>query len=131
MNGVQRFFYGRNGFDQLNIFFFVLYVVFFVLSMIFPGLIVFSIIMVAIIVVMFWRMLSKNLEARRKENNAFLKIWKPIAQFFKMPFLRFRDRKTHKYVKCPACKKYMRVKKGKGEREINCPMCSNRFKVNS
>ncbi len=92
---------------------------------------VFYILMVAILVLMVWRTLSRNISQRQKENAVFLVIWNPVAQFFKLPFLRFRDRKTHKYVKCPACRKYMRVKKGKGEREINCPLCSNRFKVNS
>lgn len=130
MDKIQRFFYGRNGFDQLNIFFFVLYVILFIVTIFLPWL-VFYILMVAILALMVWRTLSKNLTQRRKENAVFLKIWNPIAQFFKLPFLRFRDRKTHKYVKCPACKKYMRVKKGKGEREINCPLCSNRFKVKS
>ncbi len=130
MNALQRFFYGRNGFDQLNIFFFVLYFIFFVLTIFWPWL-VFYILMIAVLAVMVWRTLSKNLVQRRKENAVFLKIWNPIAQFIKLPFLKFRDRKTHKYVKCPACKKYMRVKKGKGERYINCPLCGNRFNVKS
>ncbi len=130
MDKLQRFFYGRNGFDQLNFFLFVLYFVFFIVTIFLPWLLIY-ILMVMILALMVWRTLSKNLTARRKENAVFLKIWNPVAQFFKLPFLKFRDRKTHKYVKCPACRKYMRVKKGKGEREINCPLCGNRFKVNS
>ncbi len=130
MNAIQRFFYGRNGFDQLNIFFFVLYFVFFIVTIFLPWL-VFYILMVALLVVMVWRTLSKNLVQRRKENATFLKLWNPVAQFIRLPFLKLRDRKTHKYVKCPSCKKYMRVKKGKGERYINCPMCDNRFNVKS
>jgi len=130
MNAIQRFFYGRYGFDQLNLFLFVLYFALFIVTIFWPWLII-HILMIILLIFMVWRMLSKNITQRRKENEVFLKIWNPIAQFFKLPFLRIRDRKTHKYVKCPSCKKYMRVKKGKGEREINCPLCGNRFKVKS
>ncbi len=130
MNALQRFFYGRNGTDHLNIFLLVLYFIIFIVTM-FVRWIGFYIIMAVLFGVILWRSLSKNLAQRRKENAAFLKIWNPVAQFFKLPFLRIRDRKTHKYVKCPACRKYMRIKKGKGERDINCPLCGNRFPVNS
>lgn len=130
MNFIQKFFYGRYGLDQLGIFSFIIYFILFIVT-IFWSFLPIHILMVLLLVVMLWRMLSKQYEKRRKENEVFLKIWKPVAQFFKLPFLRIRDRKTHKYVKCPACKKYMRIKKGKGEREINCPLCSNRFSVKS
>lgn len=130
MNAIQRFFYGRYGLDQLGIFSFVLYFLLFVLNLFVKWTVIY-VLMVVLLVVMLWRMLSKKYDKRRHENEIFLKVWNPIAQFFKLPFLRIRDRKTHKYVKCPACKKYMRIKKGKGEREINCPLCSNRFSVKS
>ncbi len=130
MNRIQRFFYGRNGTDQLNVFLLAIYLIFAIVTM-FVRWQIFYIIMLVLFGITLWRSLSKNLEKRRKENECFLRIWKPVAQFFKLPFLRIRDRKTHKYVKCPSCKKYMRIRKGKGEREINCPICNKRFKVKS
>ena len=128
-----RFFAGRYGFDKFNIFVFAIYIILFIVSIFTKGWlsIVFYVLMIAAVAYMLFRMLSRNTAKRYNENERFLKIWNPIAQFFKMPFLRFRDRKTHKYVKCPSCKKYMRIKKGKGERYINCPLCSHNFKVNS
>lgn len=129
---------GRYGFDKFNWFLFVLYVVLFFASVIVGSFtqnpivnLVFLVVMTAVVVYMFFRLLSRSIYKRQRENERFLNIWSRIVQFFKLPFLRFRDRKTHKYVKCPSCKKYMRIKKGKGERYINCPLCARNFKVNS
>jgi hypothetical protein len=70
-----------------------------------------------------FRVLSKNYEARRKELNWYLR-WseKPKAEL-KLLGNKFRDRKTHKYLKCKECKTVLRVPKGRGKIEITCPKC--------
>lgn len=70
-----------------------------------------------------FRSLSKNYEARRKELNWYL-LWseKPKA-FIKLLGNQIRDRKTHRYFRCKACKTVMRVPKGRGKIEITCPKC--------
>ena len=69
-NRIARFMAGRNGNDQLNIFLLILAVLFIVLGMILKnsGRIVFNTLTLASIVLVYIRMLSKNLEKRRAEN---------------------------------------------------------------
>lgn len=85
-----------------------------------------SILALAIFAVAIWRMLSRNIYARQKENAAYLRIWYRVKGFF----LRFKpraDAKTHKHFKCPKCRQEVRVPKGKGKVLITCPKCGEKF----
>lgn len=61
------------------------------------------------------RMYSRNIEARRRENAAFLRFWN-----------RLRD-KQYRYFRCPGCRQVVRVPRGKGRINIRCPKCSRQF----
>ena len=76
----------------------------------------------ALVVWMFSRMFSKNIVARKRENDKF-------CGFFRLRRNKFRDRKTHVYRKCPACKAVLRLPKAKGKHFVVCPRCKNRFEV--
>ena len=76
----------------------------------------------AMIVWMFFRMFSRNVAARRRENERF-------CGFFKLRRNKFRDRKTHVYRKCHACGAVLRLPKAKGKHFVVCPRCKNRFEV--
>ena len=76
----------------------------------------------ALVVWMFSRMFSKNIAARKRENDKF-------CGFFRLRKNKFRDRKTHVYRKCPACKAVLRLPKAKGKHFVVCPRCKNRFEV--
>lgn len=125
---VQRFFYGRNGVDKLNRFIFFLYLISFIVYLFVKHYIV-LIVSSIILIIYFYRMLSKKLYKRQKENEIYLKITSSI----KRPFLRFfhkiRDRKTHVYKKCPNCKKILKLRKVKGSHTVKCPVCSNHFNI--
>ena len=41
--------------------------------------------------------------------------------------LRFRQRKTHKFYRCPQCRQQLRVPKGKGRICITCRSCGAHF----
>ena len=69
-----------------------------------------------------YRMFSKNLTKRRKENEKF-------CGFFKLRKNKFRDRKTHVYRKCPDCKAVLRLPRAKGKHSVVCPRCKKRFTV--
>ena len=62
-----------------------------------------------------FRMYSKNIEARRRENAAFLNF-----------FAHLKD-KDHRYFRCPRCRQTVRVPRGRGKINIRCPKCSERF----
>lgn len=74
-----------------------------------------------------FRMLSRNIYKRRKENDKFLKYWWPIKMWFKRKLQRIKSSKTYAFFKCPACKNTLRVPKGKGKIQITCPKCGERF----
>ncbi len=67
---------------------------------------------------LFWcifRMYSRNLTARRRENTAFVSF-----------FSHLKDRE-HRYFRCPQCRQTVRVPRGRGRINIRCPKCSNHF----
>lgn len=81
----------------------------------------------ASLIISIMRMFSKNINDRYQENIKFLKITKPVRAQFQIWGLMWRDRKTHRYVKCDKCKTYSRVPKGIGKVKIRCKNCGNEF----
>lgn len=133
---LASFFYGRYGVDQLYKFlmivWFVLMIANFILGFFEGTAIVVSIISALSLVLFIWmmyRVLSKNVVARQKENYQYLTIKNKIVGWFNLQKRRFKERKTHSFKKCPSCKKTVRLKKIKGEHTVRCPLCSNTFKV--
>jgi len=81
----------------------------------------------AILIWCWFRILSRKTYKRSKENTTFLRMVFPITSRYRSLKKRFRDRKTHKYYRCPNCKQELRVPKGKGEITITCPKCKTKF----
>jgi ribosomal protein S27E len=73
------------------------------------------------------RMLSRNITRRRRENDRFLRYWWPIKTKVKRFFLNLKNRRTHRFFKCPSCKNTLRVPRGRGKLQITCPKCGERF----
>ena len=73
------------------------------------------------------RMLSKNIRRRRFENDRFLSHWWPIRTRFMLLRRRVKQRRTHRFLKCPSCRKTLRVPRRKGNLQITCPKCGERF----
>lgn len=132
---LYRFMQGRYGADQLSKFLLALMVAIWILSMILgiPGrhnLIFFTIssalsyLSIIIIIICWFRMFSKNIPKRYRENQKYLKR--------KSDFLSLFGRGAgsdmyNRVFKCPKCKQKVRVPKGKGKIAIRCPKCSNEF----
>ena len=62
-----------------------------------------------------WRLCSRNIEKRNRENRRFLT--------FKA---RLTDRRS-RYYRCPNCKQTVRVPRGRGKICIKCPKCGEKF----
>lgn len=129
---LARFFWGRYGIDQLYYALLLLYVVLavilaFPISLIVRALL--SVLQSVVVVYIFFRILSRNHAARRRENDAFLKVWKPVKN--KLVLLKnvIRDFKGYRYRTCPNCKATLRLPKRKGEHNVVCPCCKQRFSV--
>ncbi len=78
-------------------------------------------------VLFFWymfRVFSKNIYARQRENAVFLKLRQKVTLPFKMLF----DRK-HAFRICPYCKATLRLPRRKGKHTVCCPKCKRDFEV--
>lgn len=121
---LQRWMYGRYGYDELNKFLSITAIVLIPLSLFVPAL---NSIALFLLLWSMFRTCSKNLTNRQKERDTYLKVAGKVKQFFKLRKNMWRDRKTHRYYKCPSCNAYLRVPKGKGKIEISCPKCRNKI----
>ena len=84
---------------------------------------------VLLIVIIFYRYMSKNIKLRKKENDKYLEIKDKIIKLFDYNKKKYKDRNTHMYKKCPKCKQKIRLPLKKGKHTVKCPNCSNRFDV--
>ncbi len=130
MNWFKKFMNGRYGFDQLS-----------------QSMLVFSIIIMGIgiltdfrlinyiayltLIFIYIRAFSKDVYKRYEENQKFLKFWNPIRSKWIGFINRIRQSRTHKFYKCPSCKKQLRVPRGKGKINITCPECKTKFEARS
>ncbi len=119
-----RFMYGRyGGNDALNKALLWTYIVILVLGIISGWQWLWYVGFLAI-VFNIYRMFSRNIAARQKENAAYLSIKRKVL----MPFKQLMDRK-HAYRTCPHCKATLRLPRKKGKHTVACPKCKKDFKV--
>lgn len=125
-----RFMFGRCGIDQLNRFLSILSLVLMILAVVFNGT-VFSrivwLIAFVLLILVYARMLSRNLYKRSTENNRYLRIRMSIGGKFEMIKIRWAQRKDYKFFTCPACRTTLRVPRHKGKINIVCKKCGNSF----
>ena len=125
-NALSRFMYGRNGVDQLGWASLVLVLLLDTVELIVrskseTARMILSTVSFLVMVWILFRMFSRNLPKRRKENAWFLtKIVNPV----KNRKARSQD-KDHKYFTCPQCRTICRVPRGKGKIIITCPKCGS------
>jgi hypothetical protein len=127
-NKLTRLMIGRYGIDQL---YYALLGVWFVLlianTFIRSGII--SILMGAVLAGMIFRTLSRNIYKRRQENDKFMKMWNRIKAEGSLTMRRIREIKTHRFRKCPHCKRVLRLPRRKGKHTVKCPCCHHEFEL--
>lgn len=112
---LRKFMIGRYGIDNLGI---ILMVAGFVLSLFSRISIVISVISLLILGFGIFRMLSKNIPQRKKENSFVMDIFS-------------KKEAGYRYFRCPGCSQKIRVPKGKGKIRITCPKCGSKFEKNT
>lgn len=123
---LQRFMYGRYGPDDLSRFLSIFALILCIVSIFTKWTILNSLALVLLVFCIF-RIVSRNVAKRGRENLAFLRIKGNFGQYFIRIRTRLRQRKTHRFYKCPSCKQELRVPKGKGRISIHCPKCNTSF----
>ena len=124
---LREFLSSRYGMDKLNIFLIVSGMVLsLVLGFAFPKTL-WSYLSLIPLFLAAWRMISRDIAARAKENDGFTAIFRKPAAFVGFYSEAWKNRKTHKYFRCPKCRGTTRVPKGKGKLKIRCPHCGETF----
>ncbi len=121
---LQRWMYGRYGYDEFSRFLSIVSFILILASLLFAPL------LIPAWGLMLWstfRGFSKKLDKRRRERDTYLRVMGKLKAPFRLMKNKHRDRKTHRYFKCKACKAVLRVPKGKGEIVITCPKCQNKI----
>lgn len=129
INKLQRFMIGRYGMDDLYKFLLRLYLVLFLID-IFINSRILTILELIIVIIMFYRLLSKNIYTRQKENRQYLKLKEKVLKPFKNIKRNFKDRDYHVYKKCKHCKSTLKLPlpSKRGLQTVKCPKCKNKIK---
>ena len=123
---MTRFMSGRYGADQLG------------MTMLWTSLImsiigsfgkapVLTLLADALLILMFFRMLSKNRYKRQHENQVYLQKTYNARRSVSEWINRVKNSKKYRYFSCPQCKKRLRVPRGVGSITITCKGCGNKF----
>ena len=128
---VARFWHGRNGMDELGGFLIIL-----LLLLLIPCFLVhfwleyviwFALLVIACYTL--FRILSRNLKSRKKENARYRNWLSHFKRFFLFQRQKWKERKTHVFVRCKCCKRILRLPREKGKHTVKCPMCCERFEL--
>lgn len=132
-----KFMYGRYGVDEFGRSMLITAIVLSIVGMIINFFkigfwISFSLSTISTILMVYiiYRAFSRNINKRVLENHKFLGRTAKIRNYFRFCKTRYKDRKSFSYVKCPNCKNYSRVPKGKGKIKITCRVCKKQFEKN-
>ena len=117
--------YGRYGTDELNAALIVVGLIIAFMSC-FPFLWVLSPISTLLIIIVCFRMFSKNIEKRRTELERYYRIKGKFNAEFSLYKKMWSERKTHRYFKCKVCKTVLRIPKKNNKIEVTCPKCRNK-----
>lgn len=81
----------------------------------------------ALLVVAYWRMFSRNIQKRYSENQWFARRFGGIGAWFRRQKNYQAQKKDYRIYKCPSCGQKVRVPKCKGRISIHCPKCGGDF----
>ena len=126
-NALYRFFSGRRGSDQLGLALILGALLISIVASI-AGLGILNLISTAMWVYALFRMLSKNIPAREKENQWFLSKYNPALASARQARTRFKNRKVYLYYHCPQCKAWLKLPRNIGEKTVTCGKCGATFK---
>lgn len=88
---------------------------------------IFSWILLAILIIVYYRMFSRDISRRYAENQKYLQMTAKARRIFYKKKNRIKQSKEYAFFKCPSCSQEVRVPKGKGKIEIDCPKCHTKF----
>lgn len=120
---------GRNGADALNRMLSIVVLVLLVVGLFVRGRGAAALFGIAIVLLIYiyFRMFSRNIYQRQKENGAYLRLRYRVTSGVRGMVDRWHQRKDFRFFKCPACRTRLRVPRGKGKINIVCRKCGTSF----
>ena len=121
-----KFMQGRYGVDSLSRFLSVILLIVIVIGL-FVKIPFSQVISIALLIILYWRMFSKNIPGRYAENQKFLHLRDKLLgnrSDFGSNMSQFKD--YHIY-RCPQCSQKIRIPRGKGHIMVKCPRCGFEF----
>ena len=127
-----RFMIGRYGQDELNRVLSITGLIALIVSIVIVRLVpllssILWIIAVALIVMCYYRMFSRDIARRTAENQKYLNFRYSLAGKKQRSAQMAAQSKDFKFFKCPKCGVLNRIPRGKGKIEITCPRCGEKF----
>lgn len=125
-----RFMSGRYGADQLSRFMVTAALVIMVINL-FLGWGILSILVLALLVLCYFRMFSRNYQKRYEENLRYTQATAKYRYWLSKQKDLWKQRKVYHIYRCPSCKQKVRVPRGKGKIIVTCPKCHTEFQKRS
>ncbi len=113
--------------DELTKFLLVLFIIFTFTSYFAPT----YLLSLVLLVYLYFRLFSKNISKRYKENETYLKYRNKVVAFFKRRKYKFDQMRKYHIYKCPDCGQKIRIPRGKGKIMVRCPKCGKEFQKRS
>ena len=120
-----RFMYGRYGGDQLGFLLVTISIIATILSG-FTRWRWLNILSLVLLAIEAWRMLSRDIPARARENQAYLDATAKPRSWIRRQRGKWANRKTKAYVRCPHCHAEFALPKGRGKLRATCPRCGQK-----
>ncbi len=125
-----QFMVGRYGVDEFSRF-----LLGFAVAMMIVNLIiripVLNTVVLLLLVYVYFRMFSRNIQGRYRENLKYKELTWKIRSFFTSKKNQAADLKANHIYKCPKCGQKIRIPRGKGKIIVTCPKCKNEFEKKS
>ncbi len=125
--GLRKLMVGRRGADELSLALLITGLVLSVLTSI-TRIGVFYLIGLVAYGFSIYRMFSRQIEKRYKENAKFLALWRGWRSSLKQFINRVKNMRKYKYFKCPECQSRLRLPRKVGEVTVTCGKCHHAFK---
>lgn len=122
---VRQFMIGRYGNDQLNNVIFGASLLALLLSLLITHYLYIA--AVLLLALGYYRLLSRRIDKRARENGKYLQIKRRIRDWFGKHRWMAQQKKDYHIYKCPTCQQKIRIPKGKGKISIRCPKCRTEF----
>jgi hypothetical protein len=75
------------------------------------------------------RSMSRNIEARSRENEKYLAATRGLRKELSLASRKMRGFRSWRYRRCPRCKALIEIPRARGRRVIDCPRCHRVFET--